>query len=85
MAKKEKEVTGVSVRHVDGMRDRCGVTFSRKIQVTEFEPVEVGFWYMTDQMEGETVEQMAARAISLGSKSIAPIVKKMIDTKEGKG
>lgn len=79
---KQKEIKGATVRYVDGMRDRCGVTFNRKVQVSEFEPAEVGFWYSTDQMEGETVEQMTARAISIGSKSIAPIVKKMIDAKK---
>jgi hypothetical protein len=61
--------------------DRVSVTFGQKIQVTQYEPVNIEISYATDCKLGETPQQAALRAKAFVETQMKPEINKLMRVK----
>lgn len=77
-----KTVGTSHVSRIDGFRDRVSVLFSRKIQLKDYEPVELQFWYASDVKNDETVQKTFQRVIKVVTEISKEEIHKTLELKK---
>ena len=66
--KGKPEFVKPDAKNILGMADRVSVGFGQKIQIAQYEPVDVNVFYSSDVFPNETVEQAFERVTNVVKK-----------------